>query len=421
MRKDLVYVIVGSALPAIGNFIAVVFALRYIDATLLGRSYALLALFFVSIDAFNFGSARLLSVTSIRERFPSLLFLDGLSAIGSTVLLIAGAAILSRNGAVALPHFLPMLLLAPIGYAMSHSALGYLRLNSGNGAICVISTISALSRCAVIGLVVTNPAWLACLPDLLLMVEGTYGAMLLIAYLALRRPVEHSMPTHVGFSAFANLTRLGGKELLSSWYSNAIFSGAKHADVIVASMLLGPAGAALYRGAKSIHNLAFNLGQALALVLHSKTHVWLSKLTESKRRLSMPVAIRAGGLLTALFVVWAIAAVCAYKIRLFPTAALGTASVQCLFLFLIFAGATFMFACRMTSLSVFSISKRSFVMLSTMEVATSLGLLSCLCVLYGVVGAALSVVIACACVLGLSLVVIWLTLDANAAGVRTEL
>jgi hypothetical protein len=48
-------------------------------------------------------------------------------------------------------------------------------------------------------------------------------------------------------------------------------------------------------------------------------------------------------------------------------------------------------------------------------------LLSCLCVVLGVVGAALSVVISCACVLGLSLVVVRVSHDANAAGVRTAL
>jgi hypothetical protein len=73
---------------------------------------------------------------------------------------------------------------------------------------------------------------------------------------------------------------------------------------------------------------------------------------------------------------------------------------------LIFTGAALMFACRITSLVVFSIRKRSFVILSTMEVAGSLSLLSGLCVAFGVVGAALSVAVSCRCVLVSSLMVV---------------
>jgi hypothetical protein len=248
MRKDLVYVTLGSALPAISNFVAVVFALRYLDAAWLGRSYALLALFFVSIDVFNFGSARLYSVAKIRDRFASLLFLDTLSATGSTLFFIAAAMVLSRSGAVAMPHLLPVLVAAPVGYAMSHFALGYLRLKGGNGAICAVSTVSALSRCAVVWLVATHASWSPYLPDLLLLVEGSYGAMLLSTYLVLRQPDALSQASPPGLAAFPQLAKLGGKELASSWYSNAIFSGAKHLDVIIAAMLLGPADAGVVFG-----------------------------------------------------------------------------------------------------------------------------------------------------------------------------
>ncbi len=399
MRKDLVYVTLGSALPAISNFVAVVFALRYIDAAWLGRSYALLALFFVSIDVFNFGSARLYSVEKIRVRFPSLLFLDTVSATGSALFFSLAASILSRSGAIAMPHLLPVLLIAPAGYAMSHFALGYLRLNSGNGAICAVSTVSALSRCAVVWLVATHASRSPYLPDLLLLVEGSYGAMLLGTYLVLRRrPGGVRQGRSSKLAAYPQLARLGGKELVSSWYSNAIFSGAKHLDVIIAAMLLGPAGAALYRGAKSVHNLAFNLGQALALVVHSRMREWF---LASAKRFSVLALFTLGAAALALL---AIATLCAYKIRLFPTVSLGAPSIQWLFLLLVFTGAALMFACRITSLMVFSISKRSFLILSTMEVAGSLALLCVLCVLFGVVGAALAVAVSCGCVLVSSLI-----------------
>lgn len=400
MRKDLVYATLGSALPAVSNFVAVVFALRYLDAAWLGRSYALLALFFVSIDVFNFGSARLYSVAEIRDRFPSLLFLDTLSALGSALFFIVAAGVLSRSGAIAMPHLLPVLLIAPVGYALSHFALGYLRLNGGNGAICAVSTVSALSRCSVVWLVAKHASWLPYLPDLLLMVEGSYGAMLLVTYLVLRRQDKRARHNAYGLAAFPQLAKLGGKELVSSWYSNAIFSGAKHVDVIIAAMLLGPAGAALYRGAKSVHNVAFNLGQALALVVHSRMREWFLASTQ---RLSVSLVLALG---TATLALLAVVTFCAYKVKLFPTASLGTPSMQWLFLLLIFTGAALMFACRITSLMVFSISKRSFLILSTMEVAGSLSLLSALCVVFGVMGAALSVAVSCGCVLASSLMVV---------------
>ncbi|WP_213776169.1 hypothetical protein [Caballeronia sp. dw_276] len=193
---------------------------------------------------------------------------------------------------------------------------------------------------------------------------------------------------------------MGGKELISSWYSNAIFSGAKHIDIIIAAMLLGPAGAALYRGAKSVHNLAFNFGQALALVLHARMLGWFTDFRRHVSRMSML------GLAIAAVALLALATFSAFKIKLFPTASLGAPARQCLFLLLIFTGAALMFACRLTSITVFSISKRTFVILSTLEVGASLALLSCLCLVFGVVGAALSVVVSCGSVLFASLIVL---------------
>lgn len=397
MRKDWVYVMLGSALPAASNFVAVVYALRYLDAAWLGRSYALLALFFVSIDIFNFGSARLYSVTKIRERFPSLLFLDTVSAAGSALFFSIAAWAMSGSGAIALPKILPMLIIAPVGYATSHFALGYLRLNGGNGAICAVSTVSALFRCAVVWLIARHPSWSLYLPDLLLLVEGSYGTMLLCAYLLSRK---HEATASAGPAALRQLASLGGKELISSWYSNAIFSGAKHIDIIIAAMLLGPAGAALYRGAKSVHNLAFNFGQALALVLHARMLGWFTDFRRHVSRMSML------GLAIAAVALLALATFSAFKIKLFPTASLGAPARQCLFLLLIFTGAALMFACRLTSITVFSISKRTFVILSTLEVGASLALLSCLCLVFGVVGAALSVVVSCGSVLFASLIVL---------------
>jgi hypothetical protein len=397
MRKDLAYVLLGSSLPAASNFVAVVFALRYLDAGWLGQSYALLALFFVSIDLFNFGSARLYSIAKIRERFPSLLFLDTVSATGSAIFFSVAAWVLSVSGTIALPQILPMLVIAPVGYATSHFALGYLRLKGGNGAICAVSTVSALCRCAVVWFIATHSSWSLYLPDLLLLVEGSYGTMLLGAYF-LARERQRAIPA--GPAALKQLVSLGGKELVSSWYSNAIFSGAKHLDVIIAAMLLGPAGAALYRGAKSVHNLAFNFGQALALVLHARMLVWFR---DFRTRVSQ---ISALGVAIAFLTLLTFAAFFAYKIRLLPTATLGSPTRQCLFLFLIFTGAALMFACRLTSITVFSISKRTFVILSTMEVGASLVLLSCLCLIFGVVGAALSVAVSCGSVLLASIIVV---------------
>ncbi|MDN7184499.1 hypothetical protein M0D69_42115 [Caballeronia sp. SEWSISQ10-4 2] len=224
--------------------------------------------------------------------------------------------------------------------------------------------------------------------------------MLLGTYLVLRRLDKANQNASSGLAAFPQLAKLGGKELVSSWYSNAIFSGAKHVDVIIAAMPLGPAGAALYRGAKSVHNIAFNLGQALSLVLHLRIHAWFS---ESTKRLSVLPAFALGAAGIAFL---GLTTFCAYKIRLFPTASLGTPSIQWLFLLLIFTGAGLVFACRITSLVVFSIRKRSFVILSTMEIAGSLSLLSGLCVAFGVVGAAQSVAVSCGCVLVSSLMVV---------------
>ncbi|MFP3548195.1 hypothetical protein SB748_32960, partial [Rhizobium sp. SIMBA_035] len=87
--------------------------------------YALLALFYVAIDAFNFGSARIYTIDRIRARFPNLLRLDCVSAFGSTVLFCLACALLGRTGSIALPNWTAMLVLAPVCYGLSHFALGF--------------------------------------------------------------------------------------------------------------------------------------------------------------------------------------------------------------------------------------------------------------------------------------------------------
>jgi hypothetical protein len=64
---------------------------------------------------------------------------------------------------------------------------------------------------------------------------------------------------------------------------------------------------------------------------------------------------------------------------------------------------------------VFSISKRVFLILSTMEVAASLSLLCALCAAFGVVGAAMSVAVSCGCVLASSLMVVRRSFGVDAA------
>ena len=59
LNADLIHVVASAGLPALVNFAVAALALHLFDPVLVGRSYALLALFYVAIDVFNFGSARI--------------------------------------------------------------------------------------------------------------------------------------------------------------------------------------------------------------------------------------------------------------------------------------------------------------------------------------------------------------------------
>src|SRR5471030_2737010 len=98
MKRDVVYVMLASALPALGNFVAVALALRYLDAQWLGKSYALVAFFFVAIDLFNFGSPRIFTVEKVRSQVSTLIFLDCLSALGSTLVFATVGTLLANYG-----------------------------------------------------------------------------------------------------------------------------------------------------------------------------------------------------------------------------------------------------------------------------------------------------------------------------------
>ena len=405
MKKDFLYVVLASALPALGNFIAVAVALRHLDPDWLGKSYALLALFYVAIDLFNFGSPRIFTIERIRSRVSTLIFLDFASATGSTIVFASLTVWLARTGLFAQPHYFWTLLAAPACYGLSHFSLGVLRLYGRSGLVCAISTISAVSRIAVVWLVIAKQALQPMLPDLLLLVEAAYGAMMLVAYLGTARggnarpadfasypDAERFNPWTFRYREFLSEQR---KEILGSWYSNAIFSGAKHADIMIVTFILGPSAAALYRGVKSVHNLAFNSGQAFALVVSSKLGRAIAPLL--RMRAAAVLAGVAGTMGLLMLTSWI-----ALRVHLFPTGRLGAPALQFGFLFAAFLGAGVIFMCRIFSLHVFSVDRRWFVKISSLEVGASLLLVSLLSYAFGLVGATMGIALAGAIVLALS-------------------
>jgi hypothetical protein len=402
VKKDFLYVVLASALPAMGNFGAVTLALRHLDADWLGRSYALLAFFYIAIDLFNFGSPRIFTIERIRLRVPTLIFLDVASAIGSTLVFGTVTVLLAQKSLFAQPRHLWILVVAPACFGLSHFSLGVLRLYGRSGLVCVISTVSALSRVAVVELIITQRSLEPMLPDLLLLVEAVYGAMMLSAYLVTvtfgrSRPGDvGSYPEAGRFNpwtfGYVEFLRENAKEILGSWYSNAIFSGAKHADIMIVTLVLGPSAAALYRGVKSVHNLAFNSGQAFALVVSGKLNRVLSSLARFRRAFILAGA--AAGVVFLALISWI-----ALRVQMFPTASLGAPGVQFAFMLATFLGAGVIFICRIFSLHVFSLDRRTFVKLSTLEAGASLLLVSTFSWLIGLVGATLGVVLGGAIVL----------------------
>jgi len=405
MKKDFLYVVLASALPALGNFIAVAVALRHLDPDWLGKSYALLAFFYVTIDLFNFGSPRIFTVERIRSRVSTLIFLDFASATGSTIVFASLTGWFAQTGLFAQPHYVWTLIAAPACYGLSHFSLGVLRLYGRSGLVCLISTISALSRVGVVLLVIAMQDLQPMLPDFLLLVEAAYGAMLLLAYLATARggnarPADFASYPNAGrfnpwtfrYREFFSENR---KEILGSWYSNAIFSGAKHADIMIVTFILGPSAAALYRGVKSVHNLAFNSGQAFALVVSGK----LARAIAPLLRMRAAAALAGSAIAIALLT---LSSWIALRIHLFPTGLLGGPAVQFGFLFAAFLGAGVIFVCRIFSLHVFSIDRRSFVRISSLEVGASLLLVSALSYVFGLIGATSGIAVAGAIVLALS-------------------
>ncbi len=408
MKRDAVYVMLASALPAFGNFVAVALALHYLDAAWLGKSYALIAFFFVAIDLFNFGSPRIFTIEKVRSHVSTLIFLDCLSALGSTVVFVAVGTLFANYGLFARTQFGVMMVLAPMSYGLSHFSLGVLRFYGRSGTICAISTVSAMSRVLIIMLLVERRSLDAYLPDLLLFVEALYGVMLLVAYLhSLRRgpprDSEFFRPEAEKFNfrtfdykAFFVQNR---EEILGSWYGNAIFSGAKHVDIMIVTFIVGPAAGSLYRGVKSVHNLAFNSGQGVALVLSGGFKRVMAAL------LHLPNGRVTAAGVVFLFVLVSFASWLACRIHLFPIAVLGSYAMQFGFMFVAFLGATLIFVCRVLSLLVFSANRASFVTISTLEVGTSLLFVSVLSYGFGLIGALTGIVIVGVLVLGLSLAI----------------
>ncbi|KDB06366.1 hypothetical protein LIG30_4291 [Burkholderia sp. lig30] len=388
LNADLIHVVASAGLPALVNFAVAALALHLFDPVLVGRSYALLALFYVAIDVFNFGSARVHTIDRVRARFPSLLPLDAVSAIGSTVLFCATCALLGRTGSIALPNQPAMLMIAPVCYGLSHFALGFFRMTGRNGVVLAISTLSAFSRLAVIALLAEFEGWRSHFPDLLLLVEAAYGAMLLSAYLWLtrrdtagREPGRRPANGRGGLGWYRDFIAQARGEVLSSWYANAVLSSAKHLDVLIVSAVAGPAGAALYRVAKGFNNLAFNFGQSFSLAISGNGGRILRLIGGAGfgRKL-------AAGLLTG-WVGLAVAAYALLEIRLFPVQSPGSRSHQFAFVFAVLLGACLVFLCRILSLWLYARSRRAFVKMASFEAALTLVLVAALGWKFGAYGA----------------------------------
>ncbi|WP_175733752.1 hypothetical protein [Burkholderia ambifaria] len=407
LNADLVHVVASTGLPALVNFVVAALALHLLDPVLVGRSYALLALFYVAIDAFNFGSARIYTIDRIRARFPNLLRLDCVSALGSTVLFCLACALLGRTGSIALPNWTAMLVLAPVCYGLSHFALGFFRVTRRNGVVLVISTISALSRLAVIAVLAEYHGLRGHLPDLLLLVEAVYGALLLAAYLwVTRRGATGSEPSRYpptvrgALRWYRDFIAQARGEMLSSWYANAVLSGAKHLDVLIVSAVAGPAGAALYRVAKGFNNLAFNFGQSVSLAISGNGGRALRLIGGAGFARKLAAALLAG------LVVLAAASYALLEIRLFPVHSLSSSRVsQFAFVFAVLLGACLVFLCRILSLWLYARSRRAFVKMASFEAVLTLALVAAFGWKFGAygaicgVGAAAFVILSSSCVL----------------------
>jgi hypothetical protein len=406
MKRDVAYVMLASALPALGNFVAVALALHYMGIEWLGKSYALVAFFFVAIDLFNFGSPRIYTIEKVRSRVSTLIFLDCLSAIGSTVVFATVGTVLANCGLIARAQLGALMVLAPLCYGLSHYSLGVLRFYGRSGTICAISTVSALSRMLVVAILIARRSLGPYLPDLLLSVEAMYGAMLLIAYLCsmrrgpprgsdfFRPEAEKFNFRTFDYKAFFVQNR---KEILGSWYANIIFSGAKHVDIVIVTFIVGPAAGSLYRGVKSVHNLAFNCGQGVALVLSGN----LKRIMAALLCLPQRHVMAAGA--SVLIGLVSLASWLACRVHLFPIVLLGSDALQLGFMFAVFAGSMLIFACRVLSLVVFSADRESFTRISTLEVGASLLFVSVFSYGFGLIGALTGIVIAGVLVLTLSL------------------
>ncbi|WP_052319436.1 hypothetical protein [Burkholderia sp. A9] len=394
VNREFIYVTASAGLPALGNFVAVTLALHHLDPVLLGRSYALLALLYVAIDAFNFGSSRIYTIERIRARFASLIRLDAISATASTMLFCIACWVLGRSDTIIIPHWPVMLVLAPACYGLSHFSLGFFRIFRKSIVVCVVSTVSALSRVSVVILLIEIRDWRPLLPDFLLLIEAAYGAMLLGCYLWFRRSVAGQVEPQRAednrgiFGWYRHFFSHARDEVLSSWYANAIFSGAKHVDVLIVSVLVGPAGAALYRAVKSINNLAFNFGQSLSLAMHGSWIVVAEAFRENavRRRLALCAIVSIAILIAASYGL--------LKVKLFPTSSLGSETAQWGFLFAVLSGALLVLLCRIVSLYLYACSKTAFVKMSSMEVIVTLGAVSLLGWKMGVGGAVSGVGIA---------------------------
>lgn len=255
------YVLVGSFLPALLNFLAIFFGVLSIDNNKIGQVFFIMAILFLAIDTFNFGTTKLFSIDT-KFKFNELLIFDLTSGFLSSIffIIIYFSSFYFEQVSLSIDYFL--LFLIPLCFSLSYTPLGYFRTNNGNGIICIVQVFCSSLR--LLGVYLCQTTYIS-IDDLVffwLVVEALYGLSLFFIFFYKVRPVYNSRFKLSSILYFVYIKK--------SWAQNFFSMFGKHFDVVVLNFFFGPASVALYRPVKSIINFFFNFGNSLALVLLKK-------------------------------------------------------------------------------------------------------------------------------------------------------
>lgn len=263
LLKQIASIVLGGGVVSLLNLAVYAAGLGELGAEKFSQIIIVVALFFGCIDVFNSGSSKILinqSFVNVRRKIIQVdMFLSIFSFLLFFVLSSFFSGLFGLNSDFSLSQLLVLFLMFFV-YMSTQFHLGFLRFSGRNHLVSILLIIIPLSRLVLVFFLsesISGENFIC----LWLLVEVAPSLMF---YIISKNKLKLCDSDDVSCRSFYSLY---SPMFQANWLSNFIYSFSKHFDVVLFAFLFSPTLSSYYKVAKSVYNMAFNIGGSLVVYL----------------------------------------------------------------------------------------------------------------------------------------------------------